>query len=395
MALDHLPVGIPGGVGGQGVAAVARPLGHRPAVCDLAIIAGIAKIQELAVGVVVGRGHHAARAVDADHVDDAAVGGGAIAQVVVGQEEQMMAQLMGKGPPPVAPQVGPALAERIPHRPHADRARPVRVLDQDAIAVCFIQRALHDAAHAGARPHPVVGVDLHVRGQPLLLVLEHAHPAQRHLAVRQIVQHLRRALERLFQLQEEIGIAGRVPLQRDVQVEQQQGVVRRHNKLSQQGVTGSRRRGDGGADGLGAGVEQRVGSGDGAGAGDGQQRDQSVAGADLAAALQVAVHIGAIRTLAAAQRLSAGHLAGRQAEDQRAGHGLPAGLVHDPHLPAAHRKWPGGCAGCAHVLVGCRLIWLRRRPGGRGQTQHHVVAAPHQPIGRGVPRKDVLAAGKG
>ena len=137
---NRLPVGPAGGVLRHGQQAVRDIL---PLGAD----------QELAVGVVVGAGHKTSLAVGAD--------GAAVLhpQIVVGQEEQIMGQLVGQRPLPIPVQLGQVHAKGVPVGPHADLAREVGVGDGQRRADDVIGEVIHHAPHAGARPDAILGID--------------------------------------------------------------------------------------------------------------------------------------------------------------------------------------------------------------------------------------------
>ena len=102
-----------------------------------------------------------------------------------------------------------------------------------------------DAALAGVRPHPVRGIDADVRVEPRLPaghlglalgIVVDAHAAERGLAVGPVEQHFRGALEVILQLRHELALPPRIPLQRHVQVEQQQRVGGRHGQRLHAGL---------------------------------------------------------------------------------------------------------------------------------------------------------------
>ena len=80
--------------------------------------------QELAIGRVISGGHKTALAVDT--TEYAAI---LEAKVVVGQEEQVVGQLVGQRAPPLFAQLGRVLAERVPDGAHAHLAAEIGVAD--------------------------------------------------------------------------------------------------------------------------------------------------------------------------------------------------------------------------------------------------------------------------
>ncbi len=215
-----------------------------------------------------------------------------------------------------------------PCRPGRDNRR---CLGRDGLGV----RLRDDAALHRRGAQPVGGVDADMRVLPELAVVMDGQAAQRRLTVRPVVHELACALEVVVELREKLRVVSRVPFEAHVEVEQQQRVAGRHvdrlHPRRRDGQTvqpGRGRRAVGVVEGIGRGRADR------------RQREEAVAYADRAAALQVAL---AVRL----ERLAgdAGNQVGRVgaarglAVDQRARRGRAA--RHHPHLRPAHPEGEG------------------------------------------------------
>ena len=164
--------------------------------------------QELAIGVVVGAGHETPPAI---HVDRRPL---LHPQIVIGQEEQIVGELVGQRPLPIAVQLGQVHAKGVPVGPHADLAREVGVGDGQRRADDVIGEAVHHTPHAGARPDAVLSIEDNVGGDPVNFVLVQAHRADCHLAVADVIEHGRGLLEGVFQVIQKGAIVAGIPLER-------------------------------------------------------------------------------------------------------------------------------------------------------------------------------------
>ena len=200
---NRLPIGPAGGPFGQAALAISLPL--------------LRSRQEFGEARVIGRGHEAALAVDAYQGI-----GLVVAQVVVRQKEQVMGQFVGQRLPPISPQVGGAGPVRIPHRPHADLAALVggrhRSGVDQAVLVSHQHRFRHrpggHATNGRRRTQAVVRQHHHVGRVPVILAMQHIHPANAHLAIGDVEQHVGGAPEAVGQVEQKHLVTARIPLQR-------------------------------------------------------------------------------------------------------------------------------------------------------------------------------------
>ena len=362
---DGFPVRAAGQLGGQRVRAAAGPLRRRNA----------GKVDEAAVGVVIGRGHEAALAVSTGEVVV-----GAEAQVVVGQEEEIVAKLVRQGAPPVLAKLLATVAERIPIRADPNLARGEGIGDDAAALDLVRQRAAHNSANRGRGPHAVVGIHDDVRGQPVFLGLMNLHIPQRGLTIRHFVQQLGSIADGRGQVIQERPIVARIPLQGNVEIEQQQRMV----GCGRQGLDarGSDRVGvQAGQHRRGAGVVKRIT----AGRRNRLQRDEAIAERDRALALEIPLWPGDKRRAAVnAQGLAAVDLLRRQAVNDGAERAGPSFVQH-AHLRAAHAERIGLRGDVRGTEGICRTARHRQQAGISLQTKDHVVALPQETTAQHIP----------
>ena len=336
---DRAPVVAPGRLVGEGGIAVIRPA-HSSVELAVRLIA--------AVGVA-----HCAGA-GLDRLQDAA---GAQAEIVVIEIQGVVAEFMGQGARPVFAQAAAGGAVAVPHRAEMDLPRPIG----DGDNLCVSDHFGDDAALQGHRAQVVAGVDADVSVVPALAVLVKVNVAQRRLAVRPIVKQFGGALQVALKLLQIGGIVAGVPLQRDIQVEQQQRVGGRDGE-SLHAVRGNGVVVQIGVIGRSGGVVERVGVCDHRW----PQGDQAVAAVQFAVSEQVASAVGMVRLAAGVSRrdsCGASISAFLQAVDcGLRGRGC-AVLVHHPYLRAAHAEGEGRCGGIG-MLEKRRAVEVLIRPGG-------------------------------
>ena len=277
---------------------------------------------ERALAVVVGVGHRT-RALAAG--DQPAV---AFDQVVVVEEQGVVAQLVRQGARPLLAQLGRGFAVAVPDRAHAQLARLVDQLGVGRVGASV----LDNPALGRAGAHAVGGVQPDVGRVPVLAVVEDMDVAQRGLAAAPAEQQLRGALDLLVQLGAEARVAPRIPLDRKIQVEQDQRQLLRDGERLDAGQCDGPE-GQTVWRGPCAGVVERVGSG----GADRRERDQPVGQGERLVALEVAAWVGVPLRVSVGRRwneLALGDLLVGQTVDPRVGSPLALGVDH-AHLCAA------------------------------------------------------------
>ncbi len=106
-----------------------------------------------------------------------------LSQVVIIQEQSIMAQFVSQRPRPVLTQVAIRIAVPVPHGTDMHLARPVGEIGCQRVG----DDIADDAALARAGTQSVRSVYSDIRLQPILPIIIHFHPTQRRLPIRPVV----------------------------------------------------------------------------------------------------------------------------------------------------------------------------------------------------------------
>ena len=231
-------------------------------------------------------------------------------------------------------------------------------------------------------PVAVGGQQAHVGFGPVLAVVVDMDLAQRRLAVGPIEQQLRAPPQVTGELFHESRIIAGIPLQRDVQVKQRQGLrpgrrqglhARLADRLHRQPF--HRRRG--------AGIVETVRQPPGRRGGDWRQGNQLIAQAQDSTAAQVTQAVGFQRPAVFVHQVAGGAaLPGRLAQHLRSAGRSPA-FIKNPHLGAAGAEGQG--------LRGIARERLGQQPGPGAQAHDSRIRSAKEAGGQGVPREEIAA----